>query len=118
MNTITQLNYREQRGIEIAKMNNQIQRINSHAYIVKSQSNNGEYCVSKDEEGWHCECPDHIYRRINCKHIYAVQISLSLRAEVAVRRIEPIGNFTESIFAHPAHFSANLPTKSNVHRFS
>jgi transposase-like protein len=98
MVTAQEINARQQRGSEIAKMNDQIKRLDSHTYIVKSQSNNGEYCVSNDGEGWNCECQDHVYRRIKCKHIYAVGISLSLRAEVAVRRIEPVGNLAECIF--------------------
>jgi len=90
--------FRQQRGLEIAQMGNQIKRIDGHTYIVKSQSNNGEYCVSNNGEGWNCECLDHIYRGIKCKHIFAVEISLSLRIEVAVRKIEPIETLTECIF--------------------
>ncbi len=91
-------NIREQRGLEIAKLNSQIRRINADAYLVKSQSSNGDYHVSKDTHGWTCECPDHVYRHEKCKHIFAVEFSVSLRAEVSVRRIEPIDNLTECIF--------------------
>lgn len=89
---------RMQRGIAIANMPNQIKRIDAKTYFVKSQSNHGEYSVSKDTDGWKCECPDHVYRHVKCKHIFAVEFSVSLRAEVAVRRIEPIENLTECIF--------------------
>lgn len=89
---------REQRGMQIAKLENQIKRIDANTYLVRSQSNNGKYCVSKDTDGWKCECPDHVYRHVKCKHIFAVEFSASLRAEVAVRRIEPIENLTECIF--------------------
>jgi transposase-like protein len=58
----------------------------------------GEYRVSKESDRWTCDCPDHKYRGIKCKHIISIEISLSLRAEVAVRRIEPIDNLTECIF--------------------
>jgi hypothetical protein len=47
---MTMKNQREQKGLEIAKTNNQIKRIDAQNYIVKSQSNNGEYHVSKDIE--------------------------------------------------------------------
>jgi transposase-like protein len=87
-----------QRGKEIVNMQNQIKRIDANTYLVKSQSNHGEYCVSKDTDAWKCECPDHVYRHVKCKHIFAVEFSVSLRAEVAVRRIEPIENLTECIF--------------------
>lgn len=89
---------RKQRGIAIAQAQNQVRRIEASIYVVKSQSNHGEYCVSKGVEGWKCECPDHVYRHIICKHIFAVEFSVSLRTEVAVRRIEPIENLTECLF--------------------
>jgi len=95
---MTTMDNREQRGMQIAKLENQIKRVDSSTYIVKSQSNNGDYHVSKDVNGWKCECPDHVYRHVKCKHIYAVEFSVSFRAEVAVRRIEPIDNFTECIY--------------------
>ncbi|MBN2489068.1 MAG: DDE-type integrase/transposase/recombinase [Methanosarcinaceae archaeon] len=31
---------------------------------------------------WTCTCPDHRFRNVVCKHIFAVQLSLKLRAEV------------------------------------
>jgi len=89
---------RKERGMAIAHAQNQIRRIDASAYIVKSQSNNGEYHVSKGVNGWMCECPDHVYRHMICKHIFAVEFSTSLRSEVAVRRIEPIENLTECLF--------------------
>jgi transposase-like protein len=89
---------RQEKGLQIAKMGNQIRRIDGQTYYVRSQSGNGQYLVSRKLDGWTCECPDHIYRRLKCKHIFSVELSLSLRTEVAVRRIEPIDNLTECIF--------------------
>jgi len=94
---IEKLNTRKEKGEAIAKMNNQVRRMNEDTYIVKSQTNNGDYRVSKDVDGWRCECPDYVYRHMKCKHIFAVEFSLSFRAEVAVRRIEPVENLTECI---------------------
>ena len=31
---------------------------------------------------WTCECPDFEYRKLNCKHIFAVKFWLSLREEI------------------------------------
>jgi transposase-like protein len=98
MATQAEIESREQRGLEIAQMGKQIRRIDGQTYYVRSQSGNGEYRVSKSPDGWTCECPDHRFRGIRCKHIISIEISLSLRAEVAVRRIEPIDNLTECIF--------------------
>jgi len=111
---------REQRGLEIANMNNQIKRIDAETYVVKSQSNNGEYHVFREINGWKCECPDHLYRHVKCKHIFAVEFSLSIRAEVSVRRIEPIENFTECIYCGSLHIVKDGVRKNkfgNIQKF-
>jgi putative transposase len=78
---------REERGEAIAKLPNQIQRIDESFYTVKSQSRNGEYAVSKVDHEWICECPDNKYRHVKCKHIFAVEFSKSLRSTIAVTRV-------------------------------
>ncbi len=93
---MTMENQREQKGLDIAKMPNQVKRTDANIYIVKSQSNDHEYKVFKVSDEWYCECPDHVYRHTKCKHIFAVEVSVSLRE--AVRRIEPIDNLTECLF--------------------
>lgn len=90
---------RESKGLEIAKAKkNQITRIDSCTYRVLSQSGNGEYAVSQVDREWVCECPDNKYRHVKCKHIFAVEFSKSMRATVAVKRIQPLENLTECIF--------------------
>ena len=78
---------REQRGLTIANMEGQINRINDHTYKVKSQSDNGWYLVKRDGLEWVCECPDHVNRRVVCKHIYSVQFSLVLRRKISTENI-------------------------------
>jgi transposase-like protein len=80
---------REERGEAIAKLQNQIERVDDYTYSVKSQSHKGEYIISKVDGEWLCECPDNKYRHVKCKHIFAVEFSQSLRAEVAVSRVIP-----------------------------
>jgi transposase-like protein len=89
---------RQERGKEIAKLEGQIKRIDANTYEVLSQSGNGVYEVLNTSIGWMCQCPDHIYRGVTCNHIHAVLFSKSLRAEVAVRRIEPIESVRECIY--------------------
>jgi transposase-like protein len=98
---------REERGEAIAKLSNQIQRVDECVYVVKSQSGNGDYCVTKVCGEWICECPDNKYRHVKCKHIFAVEFSKSIRAEVAVRRIEPIENLTECIYCGSSNLKKN-----------
>jgi transposase-like protein len=83
MMTIT----REQRGEAIAKLPNQIQRIDECLYIVKSQSGHGEYCVTKVCGEWICQCPDNKFRHVKCKHIFAIEFSSQIRKEVQVNRV-------------------------------
>jgi len=78
---------REERGEAIAKLQNQIQRVDELAYTVKSQSGNGEYCVTKVCGEWLCECPDNKYRKVKCKHIFAVEFSSQIRKEVQINRV-------------------------------
>jgi putative transposase len=94
---------RQERGEAIAKLDGQIKRIDENTYKVKSQSGNGVYEVLNTSIGWLCQCPDHIYRGVTCKHIHAVLFSKSIRAEVAIRRIEPIENLTECIYCGSAN---------------
>ncbi len=80
------------RGLEIANKNNQIKRIDDCIYKVRSQSRNVSYLISRNGDGWTCECPDHKYRELKCKHIFAVEFSLALRKTVEKTKIEPIVN--------------------------
>jgi transposase-like protein len=91
-------NLREQRGMTIAQHNGQVKRIDENFYTVRSQSGNGEYAVSTVDHEWFCECSDNKFRGVKCKHIFAVEFSKSLRAEVSVQRIQPIENLSECIY--------------------
>jgi hypothetical protein len=82
---------REEQGRIIAKMNGSIKRINDTSYVVNSQSGNtSTYNVNTTQLGRVCSCPDHKFRGVKCKHIYAVEISFAIRKQVEVRRIEPV----------------------------
>ncbi len=71
------------RGQEIVKVEGQIKRLDDSTYQVNSQSGHGLYTiVNGGKYGWRCSCPDHIYREVKCKHIWAVEFSLKLRAHV------------------------------------
>lgn len=85
-------NPREIKGMEIAKRHDLI-RIRDDYYHVKSQTTKREYDVIKTGESWHCNCPDHVYRHVCCKHIHAVEFSLKIRNEVREKNkvvIEPV----------------------------
>jgi predicted nucleic acid-binding Zn finger protein len=63
---------REQRGTMIAAVCNLVKK--GAVWLVPSQSGNGKYTVSPDEQAPYCSCPDHETRGCVCKHIYAVRM--------------------------------------------
>lgn len=92
---------REEKGQIIAQAIGAIKRINK-GYEVLSQSGNGSYELVSTPLGWVCSCPDHKFRGVKCKHIFAVEISFALHKEVEIRRIEPIISPTNCIFCDSA----------------
>jgi len=89
---------RQLKGMAIAEQPNQVKRVSSNFYKVNSQSGNGEYAVARRTVGWSCSCPDHVYRGVKCKHIWACEISFALRRQVEARVIEPIADIHACIF--------------------
>lgn len=84
---------RQVRGLAIVSIGSCIKRINKLHYKVKSQSKGEEtwYDVikqygsnlgSRQEGQWTCSCPDFLYRKIVCKHVYAVGFSKELRRRI------------------------------------
>lgn len=91
---------RQIKGLEMAKgigRRNEpdvsIQRLNKLTYKVRSQTDaNKWYTVVKQytknfgenvrDGQWTCDCPDHTYRHVICKHIHAVLFSKLLRKKV------------------------------------
>jgi putative transposase len=94
------LQNREERGRTIAQKPNQIMRLDERFYKVASQSGHGMYDVIKKKasSGWLCTCPDFQYRNVQCKHIWAVQLSAKIREQVQARVIEPITGIEACVY--------------------
>lgn len=75
-------NDRQQRGQIIARARRAIKRINKSTYRVKSQTNGKYYHIKTTDIGWKCDCPDHTFRGVKCKHIFAVECSYAIRETV------------------------------------
>jgi len=80
-------NPRELRGLAILSQPDTVREVKKNHWMVKSQSGNGEYLVTREYFKnkrwlWACSCPDHTTRNVICKHIYAVQFSLKLKDDV------------------------------------
>ena len=89
---------REERGRLIAEKPNQILVLSERFFKVASQSRDMMYDVTKKgKRGWLCTCPDFQYRNVVCKHIWAIQIKLTVRQQAAPTIIEPV-RFDACIF--------------------
>jgi hypothetical protein len=67
----TQIQTRKQKGDMIAPED--IEQINPQTYFVRSQTGRSGYAVTRAGRNWVCDCPDHKYRQVECKHIHAVE---------------------------------------------
>ena len=72
------------RGYSILAKGDEPQAIGNEIWSVPSQSSDKRYMVARNETGWHCECPDHMFRNVECKHIHAVQFSISLKEKLKI----------------------------------
>lgn len=78
-----QIQTRELKALTIVGQSDQIKRISTSAYKVKSQSSDTWYDVVHEYgKGWKCSCPDHTFRHLECKHIMSVYISKELRHKI------------------------------------
>lgn len=96
-----QTNPREQKGKEIASKHDLI-RVSDYHYRVHSQTTNREYDVIKTDNFWHCACPDHKFRKVCCKHIHSVEISLQMRQQVREQNkvvISPV-SVSDCLYCH------------------
>lgn|SRR5487761_227870 len=75
---------RRERGLAIAQNEESMIRAHDSLYFVQSQSQKDKRysCKLTADQGWTCTCPDFVYRRQKCKHLWAVEISLALRRNV------------------------------------
>jgi len=73
---------RAMRGHAICQLEGQVKRLEAEHYQVQSQSGLNPYSVVKYRGNWRCSCPDHIYRNMRCKHIWAVIFSQAIREQV------------------------------------
>jgi len=69
------MNAREERGLVIAATQKLTQK--GKVWLVPSQSGRGKYTVCPDPENPFCSCPDHEDTGGKCKHIHAVEFTMS-----------------------------------------
>jgi len=67
------------------------QIVNEEMFLVPSQNSNRKYKVIL-RKSWSCDCPDFKFRKVKCKHIYAVEFLLKMREKVNSDSTIPIEN--------------------------
>ena len=99
---------REERGLKIYNDNKKsIQNVDTLSYNVLSQSGNGSYTIYMVDEQWICECPDHKYRGLKCKHAWAVEFSIKLRKEVQKVALIQELTISECVYCHSQSIKKN-----------
>jgi putative transposase len=115
------LDVREQRGYAIANASQpQISQIEENFYTVLSQSGNGEYAISKVDGEWICECPDNKYRHVKCKHIFAVEFSQKMKAQVKKSVVIQEVNISSCVYCHSSNikkFGVRHNKSGDIQRF-
>ena len=52
--------------------------LTSGSFLVGSQSDTRAAHLVTRHHGWHCDCADHTYRAVTCKHVLAAQITVRM----------------------------------------
>jgi transposase-like protein len=113
-------NGRKERGLEIANRSSQIKRVDERNYEVLSQNGNGSYLVSQTEKAWICECPDHRFRGVKCKHIWAVEFSIKIREQVSKNLVIEEVVISNCVFCHSSNirkFGVRKNKSGDIQRF-
>ncbi len=111
---------REERGRQIAEDQDAIQRLRDEAYRVRSQTGQNWYDVTLRESGWVCTCPDHLYRNMKCKHLWAVELSRKLREQVKQSVVIGPVTITECLFCRSSNlkkFGVRRNKSGDIQRF-
>ena len=112
---------RQTRGLEIAQATkSQISRIDTVSYQVLSQSGNGKYAVCLSEDEWRCECPDHRFRGVKCKHVWAIEFSLKMREQVRKNLVIEEVTVSNCVFCHSSNikkFGVRKNKSGDIQRF-
>lgn len=88
METQIALEPRAQRGYGIIANGTPITQLDEDTFLVPSQTRNAKYLVRREGENWSCECPDHQFRLVQCKHIYATQLWLALKTKIQTKTVQ------------------------------
>jgi len=75
----------ESRQLKAILIQKNVFKIDEDTYAVKSQSAKASYLVSRQGLEWSCQCLDYRIRGVVCKHIHAVILTKTLKAEHTIK---------------------------------
>lgn len=75
------------RGYAIIAKGDQPKALDEETFLVPPQSGKGRYRVSRNAGLWHCECPDHMFREVECKYIHAAKFWIAVREKIKANEI-------------------------------
>jgi transposase-like protein len=114
------LDQREIGGQSIAQNFGWVRRVDETTYMVHSQRLDREYSVNQTETGWICDCPDSSFRLVKCKHVWAVEISWTLRQRVEQSVVIQPVNVAECLFCRSENikkFGVRKTRAGGIRRF-
>ncbi len=76
------------RGYAILAKGDEPKQLKENVFRIPSQNFKKYYYVTNRNGEWHCTCPDHKYRKVACKHIYAVRFWIALKQKLEKQEIE------------------------------
>lgn len=78
------------RGYAILAKRDEPKQVKGNIFRVPSQNSKDYYYVTNKNGELYCTCPDHKYRKVTCKHIYAVRFWLALKQKLEKQEVEEI----------------------------
>jgi len=84
-------------------------QVDEETFTVPSQTGNWLYNVKRQDEEYHCDCPDHNKREAPCKHILLVKLWLGLKDTLKeeAEEHEPLASILSSSLASFRIFSTS-----------
>lgn len=83
------LSPRQQKALQImrAVWHPVYEEMEPNTYKVNSQKGSNQYIVRKINKEWKCNCPDHILRKGDCKHIVVVKTHIEIMKHIRGGRV-------------------------------
>jgi transposase-like protein len=64
--------------------------IDNRTFQIHSQSSDKQYNVLHKYNAWYCDCPDYLYRKIECKHIHAIRFWQELKQKLVAMQAQEL----------------------------